>query len=244
MKWYIINKKYVDYLQKFDNKIENINYNNSLKPYIGIIFQINNLDYYVPISSVKKKYYNMKENIDFIKVDTINNSTYKIYGALNLNNMIPVFDKDRTLLNYNDLSKYIAFKTPAEKYNYISLLQKELSIINSKTVQILQSANVLYNYKKQKPYTSIAKRTVDFDIIENKSIEWNIVQDTLPILNYIKNENDLFYIYDCLVNKEDFEDIVCKLDNPTNSLNIQNMNEYDINHYLSRSIDNDVILKK
>lgn len=164
-------------MQKFDNRIENIDYNDSIKPYLGIVFQINNLDYYVPISSEKRKYYNMRENIDFIKIDELNNltNTYKIYGALNLNNMIPILDKDKILLNYNDIDKFIVFQTPTEKFNYIGLLQKELSIINSKSKQILKSANELYIHKSRKPNTSISKRTINFDIIESKCIEWNII---------------------------------------------------------------------
>ena len=66
LQWYIVNKKYVKYLKTFDNKIENIDYQNNLKPFIGIIININNFNYYVPISSPKKKHYKMKEGIDYV----------------------------------------------------------------------------------------------------------------------------------------------------------------------------------
>lgn len=55
LKWYIVDKEYVNYLKKYDNKVENITYNARLKPYIGIIISINKFNYYVPISSAKEK---------------------------------------------------------------------------------------------------------------------------------------------------------------------------------------------
>lgn len=34
LKWYVVDKEYVSYLKKFDDKVENINYTERLKPYI------------------------------------------------------------------------------------------------------------------------------------------------------------------------------------------------------------------
>ena len=56
LKWYVVDKEYVSYLKKFDDKVENINYTERLKPYIGILITINEINYYVPISSVKEKH--------------------------------------------------------------------------------------------------------------------------------------------------------------------------------------------
>lgn len=63
LRWYIADKEYVNYLRKFDKKVENIEYNEKLKPYIGILININNFNYYVPISSAKEKHYKIKEGI-------------------------------------------------------------------------------------------------------------------------------------------------------------------------------------
>ena len=67
LKWYIVDKEYVSYLKQYDDKVENINYSTKLKPYIGIIININEFNYYVPISSAKPKHYKIKEGMDFIK---------------------------------------------------------------------------------------------------------------------------------------------------------------------------------
>ena len=132
LQWYIANKKFVKYLKSFDNKVENIDYQNNLKPFIGIIINVNNFNYYVPISSPKKKHYKMKEGIDFIKIKQKD----RILGVLNLNNMIPILDKDVQLLKYKKIEQYRLFKTEKEKIMYISLLNTELKIINSKYEEI------------------------------------------------------------------------------------------------------------
>ena len=62
LKWYVVNKEYVNYLKQYDDKVENIDYSSKLKPYIGIIININEFDYYVPISSAKLKHYKIKED--------------------------------------------------------------------------------------------------------------------------------------------------------------------------------------
>ena len=102
MKWYVVDKKYVNYLKEFDDKIENINYNDKLKPYIEILLIIDEINYYVPISSVKEKHYKMKEDIDFIKI--MQND--RILGVLNLNNMIPIDNDNVKVLKYEEIDEY------------------------------------------------------------------------------------------------------------------------------------------
>lgn len=47
-----------------------------------IVFQINDLKYFAPLSSFKEKHKKMSDSIDFIKI--------KNYAVINLNNMFPV----------------------------------------------------------------------------------------------------------------------------------------------------------
>ena len=102
LKWYIVNKEYINYLRGFDNKVENINYSERLKPYIGILITINTVNYYVPISSGKEKHYTMKENIDFIKI--MNED--RVLGVLNLNNMIPISNENIDKIKSNAIKLY------------------------------------------------------------------------------------------------------------------------------------------
>ena len=132
LKWYVVEKEYVSYLKKFDNKVANIEYNDRFKPYLGIIITINEMNYYVPISSVKEKHYKMNEDIDFIKI----NKDDRILGVLNLNNMIPIDNENVTILRYIEIEDYREFKNDKEKSLYISFLNTELRLINNKIKKI------------------------------------------------------------------------------------------------------------
>lgn len=51
-----VDSKYINYLIKFDKKVQ---YNDEVlkkltKPFLGILFKINNQNYYVPLSSANK----------------------------------------------------------------------------------------------------------------------------------------------------------------------------------------------
>ena len=172
LKWYIVDKEYVEFLHKFDKVVENIDYSERLKPYIGILIEINEFNYYVPISSAKSKHYQMKENIDFIKIM----KDEKIVGALNINNMIPILDENIKELKYKEIDKYRTFKNEKEKMRYIALLSLELDLINKKINKIRKSALKLYNEKINNPNSNIAKRCCDFKMLEEKAKIYNRFQ--------------------------------------------------------------------
>lgn len=168
LKWYVVDKQYVSYLKQFDNKIEDINYSERLKPYIGILITIDEVDYYVPISSVKEKHYSMKEDIDFIKITADD----RILGVLNLNNMIPIDNENVKVLKYKEIEEYRKFKDDKEKRLYISLLSYELGVINEKIDKIKNNAIKLYNEKIKRPNSKISRRCCDFKLLEEKCREY------------------------------------------------------------------------
>ena len=168
LKWYVVDKEYVSYLKKFDDKVENINYTERLKPYIGILITINEINYYVPISSVKEKHYQMNEDMDFIKI--VEND--RILGVLNLNNMIPIDNENVRVLKYKEIDEYRKFKNDKEKHLYISFLNFELRLINDKIDKIKSNAVELYNEKINRPNSKISKRCCDFKLLEEKCREY------------------------------------------------------------------------
>ena len=87
MKWYAVKKEYIDYLKKWDKKIPNVDYGNRMKCFIGVIFIKNDIEYFAPLTSFKEKFISMKNDIDFYKIT--NYETGKIYGPIDINNMIP-----------------------------------------------------------------------------------------------------------------------------------------------------------
>jgi protein AbiQ len=171
LRWYIVDKEYVNYLREFDKKVENINYNAKLKPYIGILITIGEFNYYVPISSAKEKHYKINEGMDFIKIMQDD----RIIGVLNLNNMIPILDNNVKELKYKDIEKYRNFVDSKERTLYISFLSFELNLINNKVEKIKKSAIKLYNEKINNPNSNISKRCCDFKLLEEKSKLYNNV---------------------------------------------------------------------
>lgn len=65
-----INDKYVKYLNNIDKRVPLPKKEDQLhnRKYIGVIFTINNIDYFVNLSSYKpEKHDNMNESVDFLK---------------------------------------------------------------------------------------------------------------------------------------------------------------------------------
>lgn len=112
VKIYEISRNYISYLAAFaphlfcNSKSGQANE----RKYIGVILQVNGMDYFAPLSSFKPKHKKMDEMLDFIKV--------RNYAVINLNNMFPVPISE---YRYVDFSAIIDAK-------YKSLLQAEYSL--------------------------------------------------------------------------------------------------------------------
>lgn len=169
MRWYVIDKDYVNYLHSIDNKVEFIDYKDKLKPYFGIIYKINGFNYYLPVSSAKEKHKTMKNNLDFLKLI---DKDGKIIAVLNINNMIPVPSQFISDLNYKDIDQYRTFENEFDKKIYIDLLRKELDIINSMPDKIKKNANLLYEFCKQYPNNKLTQRCCNFRLLQEKAIEY------------------------------------------------------------------------
>ena len=63
MRIYIVKEDYINYLKKFHDNIRD-NKNES-GPYIGILLEVNGMNYIAPLASPKEKHKSMKNNIDF-----------------------------------------------------------------------------------------------------------------------------------------------------------------------------------
>ena len=152
MRIYIVKEDYINYLKKFDDNIRD-NKNES-RPYIGILLEVNGMNYIAPLASPKEKHKSMKNNIDFFKLEN---------GDLgDLNNMIPVHKENIVEYNFE------------ERHNrkYSILLTKQIRFINKNEDVIKNKANKLYN-KVISGRSFIAKRCVNFELIEKKALEYN-----------------------------------------------------------------------
>lgn len=154
MRIYIVKEDYINYLKKFHDNIRD-NKNES-GPYIGILLEVNGMNYIAPLASPKEKHKSMKNNIDFFKLENGD------LGVINLNNMIPVHKENIVEYNFE------------ERHNrkYSILLTKQIRFINKNEDVIKNKANKLYN-KIISGRSFIAKRCVNFELIEKKALEYN-----------------------------------------------------------------------
>lgn len=152
IKIYEVSDNYIDYLvpfaeHLFHNKKKNQKNN---RKYIGVVFEVNGLNYFAPLSSFKPKHIQMKESVDFLKV--------KNYAVINLNNMFPVPLGE---CRYVDISK-------VKDNNYKALLLAEYRYIKSIQNRIRKNASTVYYHKiKNGNSTPLSKRCNDFDLLEN-----------------------------------------------------------------------------
>lgn len=157
-----VNSDYCDYLRIYDSKVAYNKNEKELRPFIGILFKIDNCQYFAPLSSPKVKHKNMKNTIDFFKIKDGE------LGAVNFNNMIPVNEKNYVLINLNKETLTIA------ELKYQKLLKEQLDWLNANYRQIKNKSFKLYQlYNSGKLPQSIKSRCCNFKLLEEKCIEFN-----------------------------------------------------------------------
>lgn len=155
--FYEIDEKYIDFLSKFSEHLfrnARIGQAHSRK-YVGILFEINGMKYFAPLSSFKAKHKRLSETLDFIKIGDM--------AVINLNNMFPVPDGVYSL------------KDPRQEKDaqYKTLLNNEYRIIKKKTEQITRNAKLVYEHKITNDGKSkLSLRCNDFKLLEEKSKEY------------------------------------------------------------------------
>lgn len=165
LNFYIIDDDYIDYLSKYDKHIA---YNKSRKrPYIGVLFIIEEHYYFAPLFSPKPKHKTYKNNLTFFKI--INIKTKKELGIIRFSDMIPVPQECVCIL---DLKK--------QSYGYKRLLSEQYSYINrsENKQKILNKSEKLYNLVTKSNNSKMAKFYKDlscnFKLLEIKSDEYKI----------------------------------------------------------------------
>ena len=152
MRLYSISDDYIEYLRKvfprvYSNKIANRTHT---RKYLGVVFKLNNFNYYIPLSSPKDAHdyiiLNGKKVIrkdSIIVIRIVVKNTLK--GTLQIGTMIPVPDK--ALIQYNLQDE--------QDISYKELVQDEIIFIRKNANRIIKTAKLLYSKKKQKAPTKI-----------------------------------------------------------------------------------------
>lgn len=176
MRFYTINKDYIDYLKEFDNKVPNVEYQGRLKLFAGKIKLQNNnesIGYYIPLTSLKDKFEPINETFDIYKI--MDNKRESYTSVLNINNMIPVPDIAVTEFSYDMLRNNESFKTLSEKDKYYHLVIDELNYINENKDIIEYNAKTIFSMvnDNNKNYQQLADRCCNFVDLFEHAIEFN-----------------------------------------------------------------------
>ncbi len=154
--------KYCNYLRQFDNKVPYNYKEKELRPFMGVLFEVNNCMYFAPLSSPKPKHKKLKDKLDFLKIDNGK------LGAINFNNMLPVTEKNiiKLDLENNSCSK--------SEEKYLKLLKEQLFWLNRNSDKLYGRSKKLYDkYLNKTLEPNIAKRCCNFKLLEEKCYSYN-----------------------------------------------------------------------
>lgn len=153
MKFYTISNRYINYLKTIDSKVPN-NYSGS-RPYIGILLEINGHKYLAPLTSYKEKQDKIPANkLTVFKLHEKGNESNKL-GMINLNNMIPIIEKEISVIDFNE-----------QDYKYAILLTFQINFIDSHQSSIIEKANKLYEIVTVAKKEHFCKLSCDFTLLE------------------------------------------------------------------------------
>lgn len=155
-----IDSDYCDYLRKFDEKVPYNFGKKDSRPFIGVLFIVNNYKYFAPLSSPKPKHLVMRNSIDFMKLDGGK------LGVVNFNNMIPVQYNNIKVLNLENYDN--------EVYKYYNLLKLQLYYLRENDAQLFRHSKQIYDkYLNNKLPQNIFNRCCNFKLLEEKCEEFN-----------------------------------------------------------------------
>lgn len=171
MNWYVVDKKYINYLTQFDSRVGYVEYGDRLKLHVGILLTIGTFHYYVPISSAKPKHQKMSNSLDFHKL--LDESSGYLYAVLNINNMIPVPDNCITQLKYNQIENYRSFKNEKEKNRLYLSSPKGKSPDRQSSGHLTRQGPEIIQKCTAKPDSSLASRCCNFKMLEGKCASYS-----------------------------------------------------------------------
>ena len=157
-----IEQEYTDYLRQFDFRVSKNIDMSYVRPYLGVLFTVQNKEYFAPLTSSGKgkklKVSPKQESTTFFPLDECK------LGGINLNNMIPVVS-----------GVYIPFDIQNESnLQRKILLQKQVRFLRKNESYIVNKAKKLYNLKVTgELFPNYDKVTCDFKLLECKASEYS-----------------------------------------------------------------------
>jgi protein AbiQ len=156
LKFFTVEESYIQYLKGFDTNVPD-NYS-STKPFIGILFNINGLDYIAPLTSAKPKHAKIKNSSPTAFKVFDGSTAGDLLALVQLNNMIPVRKENISKLDV---------KSADLKYQF--LLLKEINYIRANRDKLLKKASKLYELVANKKLPNFVKISCNFKLLEEAS---------------------------------------------------------------------------
>ena len=161
LKLVVIDNKYCDYLRKFDKRVPYNFSNKENRPFIGVLFNIDDIKYFAPLSSPKEKHKIMRNMVDFLKLDDDK------LGVVNFNNMIPVLEPNYKLIEFNKINDVFGYK-------YNKLLKEQIYWLIRNDEKLYRKSKKLYNdYINGRLNKKIKSRCCNFKLLEEKCMKYN-----------------------------------------------------------------------
>lgn len=172
---YEVSSSYINYLSRYDNRIEKSEGNEYSKErkYLAVILN-NGKNYLIPFSSPKKSDYdhdgNPRKSITpIIRITTIDSlDKIHIIGKLKTSSMFPIKD-------VKEIKRYYVAKE--KDLDYRKLIYNELKFVKKNKESIMKTVNRIYFEKLQNKDIGYIKNTVDFKKLEK------------AVMNYSKYKN-------------------------------------------------------
>jgi len=153
LKFFTVDENYIQYLKKFDSKVPD-NYS-STKPFVGVLFNINGLDYIAPLTSAKPKHASIK-NSSPTSFKVFDGTTEgELLALVQLNNMIPV-----------KKSHVRKLEVKSQDLKYKFLLFKEINYIRTHRDKLLKKASKLYGLVTNKKIPNFVNVSCNFKVLE------------------------------------------------------------------------------
>lgn len=159
IKLYNLDRSYANHLESVDNNLSIVSSEGKKnRPFVGVLISVDNKFYIAPLTSPKEKHKKMKNNIDFIKIDSGN------LGAINLNSMVPVNDSVCTKIDIDSINDT----------KYKTLLNNQIIWLRKNKNTIIDKADSLYRkYKTNTLPSNIKSRCCNFLELEKQLDNWN-----------------------------------------------------------------------
>lgn len=153
MKFYVINDDYIKHLKSADEKVRE---NKGARPYVGVVFEVNGVEFLAPLTSYKTKHDNIRDNSPLIfKMYELGNDTNKL-GMVQLNNMVPILDSEKVLLNLSILDA-----------KYQNLMNMQQQYLRKHKDDLQKKAKKLYHIVAKGSAKGLIKNCCNFELLES-----------------------------------------------------------------------------